>query len=106
MTDLSKNLDKKVDEKTIEYNDLINKQKEFISMISHEVRSPIGSTIFQIDSLIDESEQKEMSHQELRKRLRSLCDQLVNIGELLKKLFSIQYFETRNVTLLKEKIDI
>lgn len=106
MTDLSKNLDKKVDEKTIEYNDLINKQKEFISMISHEVRSPIGSTIFQVDSLIEEFDYKEMPPQEIKKRLRSLCDQLVHIGELLKKLFSIQYFETRNVTLLKEKIDI
>jgi signal transduction histidine kinase len=48
------NLDKKVDEKTIEYNNLINKQKEFISMISHEIRSPISSAIFQSDSMIDD----------------------------------------------------
>ena len=42
LQNLSQVLDKKVDEKTIEYNDLINKQKEFISTISHEIKSPIA----------------------------------------------------------------
>lgn len=37
--DLSENLDKKVDDKTIEYNDLLNRQKEFISIISHEIKA-------------------------------------------------------------------
>jgi hypothetical protein len=32
------NLDKQVDEQTIGYNQLINKQKEFISYVSHEVK--------------------------------------------------------------------
>gem|GEM_PF-4057656 len=48
------NLDKKIDEKTIEYNNLINKQKEFIAMISHEIRSPVASAIFQADSMLDD----------------------------------------------------
>jgi hypothetical protein len=38
---LNINLDKKVDEKTIEYNNLISKQKEFISMSSHEIKTPV-----------------------------------------------------------------
>jgi len=41
INDLNINLDKKVDEKTIEYNQLLNKQSEFISMASHEIKSPI-----------------------------------------------------------------
>ena len=106
MEDLSKNLDKKVDEKTLAYNDLINKQKEFISMISHEVRSPIGSTIFQIDSLIEEIDTNKLQPKSIKEQLKPISEQLVHIGELLKKLFSIQYFETRNAILLKEKIQI
>ena len=56
LRDMTENLDKKVDEKTLEYNDLINRQKDFIRMISHEIRSPIGSAIFQSDSIIDDIE--------------------------------------------------
>jgi signal transduction histidine kinase len=54
MQDVNINLDKKIDEKTIEYNNLLNKQTDFISMISHEIKSPLGSCIFQIDSIIDD----------------------------------------------------
>jgi len=56
LRDMTENLDKRVDEKTLEYNDLINRQKDFIRMISHEIRSPIGSAIFQSDSIIDDIE--------------------------------------------------
>jgi len=52
--ELNVNLDKKVDEKTMEYNNLISKQKEFISVVSHEMRSPITTAIFQTDCLIDD----------------------------------------------------
>ncbi len=104
--DYSLQLDQRIDDKTIEYNNLINKQKEFISMISHEIRSPIGSTIFQIDSLIDEIDKNKITTVAIKKNVKNIGDQLIQIGELLKKLFSIQYFDTRNVVLLKEKIHI
>lgn len=100
-------LDMRIDKKTIEYNDLINKQKEFISMISHEVRSPIGSAVFQIDSLIDDVKiNKNISLEEISENLKAIGEQIANIGELLRKLFSVQYFDTRKVVLLKENIDI
>jgi len=52
--DLTINLDKKVDEKTIEYNTLLSHQKDFISLVSHEVKGPISSAIFQADSILDD----------------------------------------------------
>jgi signal transduction histidine kinase len=54
LQDFNINLDTKIDEKTIEYNNLINKQKEFIAMISHEIRSPVASAIFQADNMLDD----------------------------------------------------
>lgn len=104
MIDLSRNLDSRVDQKTIEYNSLINKQKEFISMISHEIRSPIWSTIFQVDSIINDIDNKKSSLMDTRNSIHNIWDQLANIWELLKKLFSVQYFDTRDVILLKEKV--
>jgi K+-sensing histidine kinase KdpD len=102
--DFSKNLDKKVDEKTIEYNSLINKQKEFISTISHEIKSPIAGAILQVDSMMDDLEDKNFSKESLKQELHLLDVQLVKVGDLLSKLFSVQYFDTHSVTLFKEKI--
>ncbi len=73
-------LDEKVDEKTIEYNDLINKQKEFISVISHEIKSPIASAIFQSDSIIDDVTMDTLSKEALMDELKLLNDQLLRTG--------------------------
>lgn len=102
----SMNLDKKVDEKTIEYNDLINKQKEFISVISHEIKSPIASAIFQADSILDDIDAGKNSVEYLRSEVSLLNTQLIKTGELLSKLFSVQYYDTHSVTLFREKVQI
>ena len=104
--DLSVNLDKKVDEKTIEYNNLINQQKEFISVISHEIKSPIATAIFQADSMLDDMDQDGLSKEDVKNELQWLSSQLIKTGELISRIFSVQYFDTHNVTLFKEKVQI
>lgn len=104
--DLSVNLDKKVDEQTIEYNQLINKQKEFISYISHEVKGPISSSIFQIDSIIEEVQDDELNKKELQSELNILNDLLIRTWELVNKLFSVQQFDLNTNSLFIEKIHL
>jgi signal transduction histidine kinase len=89
----------------MEYNDLISKQKEFISTISHEIKTPISSAIFQIDSIIHAYE-KDHSEGRLKYDLEKLNESLENTADLLSRLFSVQYFDTRSVTLYREKIQI
>ena len=67
MQNLSINLDKKVDEKTIEYNNLLSKQKEFIAYVGHEIRNPITNSIFLCDGLKEEID--DMTDTKLSKRL-------------------------------------
>lgn len=105
LQDLTINLDRKVDEKTIEYNDLINQQKEFISVISHEIKAPITNAVFQSDGMLDDLE-TGMTKEQIKKELGVLNGQLVRAGELLTKLFSVQYYETRSVSLFKEKVKV
>ena len=105
MQDLSMNLDRKVDEKTIEYNDLINRQKEFIGVISHEIKSPIAAAIFQSDSIIDDLDSPAFSTDVLRAELTVLNSQLVRTGWLISKLFSVQYYDTHAVNLFRENIN-
>jgi signal transduction histidine kinase len=80
LQDLSLNLDKKVDDKTIEYNDLINRQKEFIALISHEIKSPLSSAIFQSDSILHDLDTIEPNADKMREELTVLNTQLVRTG--------------------------
>ena len=104
IVDLSENLDKKVDEKTIEYNELLNRQKEFLSIVSHEVKAPISNAIFQADSMIDDMEDGQFTRETAISEMNILNDQLIRMAELVSRLFSMQYFETRDVNLFREPI--
>ncbi len=106
LQDFSMNLDKKVDEKTIEYNILVNKQKEFISILSHEIKAPIANAIFQADSIIDDIENANISRDTIKEELVILNGELLKTGDLTTRLFSMQYFDTRSVELFKERIQI
>lgn len=104
--ELSVNLDKQVDKQTFEYNQLINKQKEFISIISHEVKWPIASSIFQIDSIIEDFEEWNLQGKQLSKELHILNTLLLKTWDLVNKLFSIQQFEMNTKSLFLEQIKI
>lgn len=106
LQDISVNLDKKVDEKTMEFNNLINRQKEFISVISHEIKSPIANAIFQADSILDDLANGSLSSEDMQEEVRLLNEELLKTGELTTKLFSAQYFDTRSVTLFRERVQI
>ncbi len=106
INDLNINLDKKIDEKTMQYNALINKQKDFISLISHEIKWPIWSSVFQVDCLLDDIEDWKYDKKYLETELWLLNVQLLKIGDLTNKLFSIEKYDIWKIELLKEKINI
>jgi len=103
---LSVNLDQQVDKQTFEYNQLINKQKEFINLISHEVKWPIASSIFQIDTIIDDFNEWNISNKNLSKELNILNSLLLKTGDLVNKLFSIQQFEMNTQSLFIEQVKV
>lgn len=80
MHEFSALLDEKVDTKTIAYNNLINRQKEFIKVISHEVRSPLTSAIFQVESAIESLEGESFQKNSILVELQELRAQLVRTG--------------------------
>lgn len=108
--DLSINLDKKVDEKTIEYNTLLSKQKEFIRFIWHEIKNPITNAIFLCDSLKSEIGNITIHGQKIIKRIREdssiLYDELIKVSHLVKHIFSTEQFDLDKVKLYKQKIKI
>lgn len=105
LEDISRNLDRKVDEKTIEYNTLISRQRDFISTLSHEIKTPITSSILHLDNIIDDIE-CNTPRKDIQSELVSLSDQLVETGGLLSRLFSIEYIDRQSSILYYEIVDI
>ncbi len=105
INDLNINLDKKIDEKTIEYNNLINKQKEFISMSSHEIKTPIMWASLQIENIIDDIELWEYNEKTLKKELCLLKEQIFKVSDLVNIIFSIQKYDIKEHSLYIEHVN-
>lgn len=106
INDLNINLDKKVDKKTIEYNNLLSKQKEFISMSSHEIKTPIMASHLQIESLIDDFNSWKYNNEYINKELILLKNQISKISNLVKNIFSVQKYDIKEIWLYIEKVNI
>ncbi len=107
--ELNLTLDKKVDEKTIEYNNLINKQKEFIWYVWHEIRNPITNTIFLCydlqQSIIKAVKDKKLS-QDIKEDIDILSDELKKVSDLSKNIFHSEKMDLWKVKLYKQKINL
>ena len=106
INDLNLNLEKKVDEKTIEYNTLLNKQKEFIWMTSHEVKMPITNAIFQMDFLVDEFDEWNHDDTYFSKQLSILSEQLIKLWELVNTIFKVEKYDIKEIKLFIETINL
>ncbi len=106
LEDISRNLDRKVDEKTIEYNTLISRQKEFIATLSHEIKAPLTSALLQIDNLSADMEEGRLSDIWIREEVISIGDNLAHTKTLLSQLFTTEYLEKSQATLYPERVNI
>lgn len=106
LEDISRNLDRKVDEKTIEYNTLISRQKEFIATLSHEIKAPLTSALLQIDNLSADIEDKRLSEVWIQEEVISIGENLVHTKTLLSQLFTTEYLEKNQAVLYPERVNI
>lgn len=106
LEDISRNLDRKIDEKTIEYNALISRQREFIATLSHEIKAPITSTLLQLDNLAVDIESPWLTQSQIQEELVSIWESLDHAKTLLAQIFSTEYLEKQQAILYPEKVDI
>ena len=108
LEDISVNLDKKVDEKTIQYNTLISKQREYIAYIWHEIKNPITNSIFITDSVLDQL--KDLNEikvlDDTREDIWLLYWELVKVSDLVKRIFNTEQFDLEKTKLFKEEINM
>ncbi len=106
INDLNLNLDKKVDEKTIEYNTLISKQREFISMSSHEIKTPVMSASLQVENLLDDIVLWDYNKKYLLEEVGILKEQIFKISDLVINIFSVQKYDIKDAKLYIEYVKL
>ena len=90
--------------KTIEYNNLISKQREFISMSSHEIKTPVMSASFQVENFLEDIESWDYDKKYLLEETKILKEQIFKISDLVKTIFSVQKYEIKDALLYIERI--
>jgi len=90
-----------VNQKILEYNTLFNKQKEFISIISHEIKNKVLNLVFELDIIFDTPDKFIK-----KEKLNLINKQSVNLFNLIEKLFSAQKYDIVEINLYRENINI
>ena len=106
--ELNFTLDKRIDEKTIEYNNLISRQKEFIAYLGHEVKNPITNILFLGKEIEDEINGLETSKKKksIQWDIWMLNNELIKIADLTRSIFSTEKMDLWKIKLYKSHINI
>lgn len=89
--------------------ELENSQKirdQFVSLASHDLRTPIAVMKLYVDSLIRFNAKGTLTNEELQKRLQKASEQCMRLDELLTFLVDTARASTGRVTLKKQRLDL
>lgn len=80
-------------------NEGVQKQKQFISNASHELKSPLARVVSQLDviKLRLSKERKGQEYQEIFKKLEFAKGELTDVGDLVHNLLSLSKISEQNV---------
>lgn len=97
----SSHLQKEVNKKTKELQEIIKQQNDFILTASHELRTPITSIIAALEVLGE-----EVWNEELKKILKWTQDSAYKMKKLIKVLFEVQLLEQWKIKLEKSEVSL
>lgn len=82
--------------------EILAQQSDFIAVTAHELRTPLSIAVFQLDEIVH----SEDIPKKYLKELKIVENSLDNLKELTEKLFTVQQYDLKKVSLNLENIEI
>lgn len=102
---LAETLELRVQERTAELETALNARDRFLSVASHELKTPVASIQLYLETLRRASERGEVSVQELPARIAKAQDQCRRLDHLIGNLLDVSRSKT-NMSLELERSDL
>jgi signal transduction histidine kinase len=103
---LAQQLEQRVAERTAELEAALRARDEFLSVASHELKTPVTSLQLYIETMLRASERRSLSLDEVPRRLEKAREQCHRLDKLITKLLDVSRATNGDMELNPEHLDL
>jgi signal transduction histidine kinase len=104
--ELTLDLERRVTERTAALAAAVRARDEFLSVASHELKTPLASLKMYVDGMVRAAGRGALDPQEAAKRLRKAQEQCERLGELLANLLDFSRAQSGRLPVVREEVDL
>lgn len=106
LTRLNEELEERVLERTVALERAVRARDEFLSVASHEIKTPITSIQLYVQGMIRAQEAGSLAPEQASLRLKRVSDQCRRLEKLVNNLLDVSRADAKESTLQKEPLDL
>jgi signal transduction histidine kinase len=103
---LAEQLEQRVAERTAELEAALRTRDEFLSVASHELKTPVASLQLYVETMLRASERKALSLDDVPSRLSKAKEQCHRLDKLISNLLDVSRASNAGLTLTPEDVDL
>jgi signal transduction histidine kinase len=104
---LNDELEARVRERTEELERALQVREEFLSVASHELKTPVASLRLYVEGIVRSRKKgREIAPEELTRRLQKADEQCVRLEKLVENLLDVSRARTGKLELAREEVDL
>lgn len=103
---LNQDLERRVDERTVELTRAVAARDEFLSVASHELKTPITSLQLYVQGILRANERDSLGRDQLTGRLERVREQCGRLDRLVNNLLDVSRADEKGLAMDRERLDV